>query len=522
MSEPPGTPPPPAPDPSPEAGATGDAIGSGPVLPAVDDDAEIPFPQWDGDVDGWCARQPHNDLGNAGRLRARFGRDLLCVRHHGWHAWDGRRWDRTGGEDRVQLMAQQTAAQIRREAKVMRSHNVQRAEALQKHASRSGSGGAIMTMIAQARPHLTVGLEAMDTRPDLVACRNGTLELGPAMRLRRPAREDRITRLAPVEYDEQADFPLFKAFLAEILPDAEVREFVQRWFGYCLTGYAHEQVLMLFHGTGANGKTTLIDVLRHVLGDYTVVLPFSSLLVDDRRRGGDATPDLARLPGARLVTASEPELGKAFSEAVIKTLTGEGRLVARHLREEFFDFTPQFKLVLSCNNKPTVRGNDEGTWRRVLLVPFEETIPADQRDKHLVEKLCAEASGVFNWLVEGARWYLAEGLGVPAKVRAATGDYRDESDPMGDFLRSWVITGDAAKGRSITAGRLYLAYEAWCTDSMVSPLSQHRFGRKMGDRGFRKEKIGSWFYLDMMLSDEAEAAAEGLAQARSARGKEAG
>lgn len=137
MSEPPGTPPPPAPDPNAEAGATGDAIGSGPVLPAVDDEAEIPFPQWDGDVDGWCARQPHNDLGNAGRLRARFGRDLLCVRHHGWHAWDGRRWDRTGGEDRVQLMAQQTAAQIRREAKVMRSHNVQRAEALQKHASRS-------------------------------------------------------------------------------------------------------------------------------------------------------------------------------------------------------------------------------------------------------------------------------------------------------------------------------------------------------------------------------------------------
>lgn len=107
-------------------------------------------------------------------------------------------------------------------------------------------------------------------------------------------------------------------------------------------------------------------------------------------------------------------------------------------------------------------------------------------------------------------------------MRAATGDYRDESDPMGDFLRSWVITGEPAKGRSIAAGRLYLAYEAWCTDSMVSPLSQHRFGRKMGDRGFRKEKIGSWFYLDMMLSDEAEAAAEGLAQARATRGKEAG
>ncbi|MBL8659399.1 MAG: hypothetical protein JNM75_06545 [Rhodospirillales bacterium] len=518
MSNPPADPPPPQPgeDPAPAE----DVLGAGPVLAAVEDEAEIPFAQWDGETDDWCARQPHNDLGNAARFRARFGRDLLCVRYHGWHAWDGRRWQRTGGEDRAQIMAHETAAQIRREARAMRGLDVQRAEALAKHAARSGSNGAIGGMIAQARTYLTVGLDEMDTRPEFVACRNGTLELGAEVRLRRPRREDRITRLAPVAYDERADFPLFKAFLAEILPDPEVRQFLQRWFGYCLTGYAHEQVLVLFHGTGANGKTTLIDVLRYVLGDYAVVLPFSSLLVDDRRRGGDATPDLARLPGARLVTASEPELGKAFSEAVIKTLTGEGRLVARHLREEFFDFTPQFKLVLSCNNKPTVRGNDEGTWRRVLLVPFEETIPTESRDKHLVEKLCAEAPGVFNWLVEGARWYLADGLCVPERVRAATGDYRDESDPMGDFLRSWVIIGEAAKGQSVAAGRLYLAYEAWCADSMVSPLSQHRFGRKMSDRGFHKEKIGTWFYLDMTLSDEATEAAEALAQARAAKGKE--
>jgi putative DNA primase/helicase len=501
---------------NPEHGHESQLIGNGPVLPPPANEADIPFVQWDGSTEEWCTLQPHNDLGNAGRLRARFGADLAYVRHHGWHGWDGRRWDRTSGEDQAQLKAQQTAAKIREEARLMRRQDMQRAEALAKHAARSGASYAISAMIAQARPHLTLGLEAMDTRPDLVCCANGTLELSAgAVRRRQHRREDRLTRLAPVAYDERADFPLFKEFLAEILPDRDVREFLQRWFGYCLTGYAHEQVLVICHGQGANGKSTLIDVLSHVLGDYTVVLPFSSLLSDDRRRGGDATPDLARLPGARLVTASEPELGKAFSEAVIKTLTGEGRVIARHLREEFFEFAPQFKLVLSCNNKPTVRGNDEGTWRRVLLVPFTETIPPEARDKQLVAKLIAEAPGILNWLVEGAKWYLAEGLAVPEAVRMATGDYRDESDPMGDFLRSWVHIGPAAGGSNLPAARLYLAYEAWCADSMVQPLTQNKFGRKMKDRGYHKQKVSTWYYVDMALSDEAAVAADALARARS-------
>lgn len=303
-------------------------------------------------------------------------------------------------------------------------------------------------------------------------------------------------------YDEQADYPLFKEFLHRILPDPEVCEFVQRWFGYCTTGYVHEQVLVIFHGQGANGKSTLVDTLRWVLGDNGLILPFSSLLADDRRRGGEPTPDLARLPGARLVTASEPELGRAFSEAVIKTLTGEGRITARHLREEFFEFTPQFKLLLSCNNKPNDRGNDEGTWRRVLLVPFEETIPKDERDKHLVEKLQAEASGILNWLVQGAALYLAHGLQVPESIRAATGEYRHESDPMGEFLRTCVLP---AAGNMLGAAHLYEAYAAWCDGSMVNPLSQTRFGRKMGDRGYRKEKSNAWFYMDINITAEAQA-----------------
>lgn len=496
------------------ASAVTEGINDGPALPSAPEE-QIPFAQWPGDVESFCMHRGHTDLGNAQRLRARFGADLLNVRYHGWHAWDGRRWDRVGGEDRVQIRAQDTAKMIRREAAAWADSDKNRAEAHAKHAARSESSGCIGAMILQARPHLTVGLDEMDRRPDLLAVANGTLELGVRPRLRVASRDDRITRLAPIRYDEQADYPLFKEFLFEVLPDDEVREFVQRWFGYCLTGYVHEQVLVIFHGTGANGKSTLVDALRYVLGDYAVILPFSSLLVDDHRRGGEPTPDLARLPGARVVTASEPELGRAFSEAVIKTLTGEGRITARHLREEFFEFAPQFKLVLSCNNKPTVRGNDEGTWRRVLLVPFEQTIPKEDRDKHLVEKLCGEASGILNWLVQGAALYLSDGLQVPDRVRMATGAYRDESDPMGEFLRSCLIVGGEAEGRSVGAGRMYEAYVAWCAGAMVSPLSQHRFGRKMGDRGYRKVKVGTWYYWDIDLTAEAQESAEAHERSKS-------
>jgi putative DNA primase/helicase len=325
MSEPPVEPPPCEPPVGP--------LASAPELDPVKGLADLPVAQFDGDVNTWCAWRSLNDIGNAERLRARFGDDLLYVRHHGWHAWAGSHWDREGGEDKAQLLAQQTAAAIRQEARALEKANDGRSKALSGHAWRSGSSGAVAGMLRLARPHLTYPLDQMDAFPELVACTNGTLELGAQPRLRAASRRDRLARACPVVYDEQADYPLFKEFLRRILPDPEVREFVQRFFGYALTGYAVEQVVVILHGTGANGKSTLVNTLRGVLGDYSAILPFSSVLTSSRRRGGEPTPDLARLPGVRLVTASEPELGRAFSEAVIKTLTGEGQVIARHLRE---------------------------------------------------------------------------------------------------------------------------------------------------------------------------------------------
>jgi putative DNA primase/helicase len=492
-------------------------IEQAPTVAAVEELGEIPHAQWDGDLDGYCAWRKLNDLGNARRLQARHGADMHTVAGLAWHTWHAGRWDREEGENRARLAAHRTAEAIYQEAAKMKGDD-ERAKALRAHAHRSSSSWSITAMLREAEPYLAMPLAAFDAHPELVTVANGTLELGKQVRRRPHRREDYITKLAPIAYDADADYPLFKEFLADIQPRPEIREFLQRWFGYCLTGWTHEQVMLLCHGGGANGKSTLLDAVRHVLGDYAVVLPFASLLRDDRRRGAEPSPDIARLPGVRLVTAAEPELGRSFSEATIKTLTGEDTLIARRLHQEFFEFTPQFKLVVCCNNRPTVRGQDEGIWRRLLLVPFDVVIPPEQRSKTLQAELRAEAPGILNWLVEGARLYCEGGLAIPETVRAATRSYREESDPIGRFLADWCLRGSGVG--SVRARRLYQAYKVWCDEEALDPMSQTKFGLRLGDRGIGKMQSNGVFYLDVTLTAAAELAIEGSERHREAKGGE--
>ena len=337
---------------------------------------------------------------------------------------------------------------------------------------------------------------------------NGTLELGAAggVETREHRREDLITQASPVAYEPEAEAPTWRAFLERALPDRAVQAFIQRYAGYSLTGDISEQSLVLCYGRGANGKSTLLEVLSHILGDYAKATPFASLLHDDRRRGSEASPDLARLLGARLVTAAEPEVGARFSEAMLKSLTGGERIPARHLREEFFEFSPKFKLWLSFNNRPSVRGQDEGIWRRLLLVPFDVVIPRPERDRRLVAKLKAEASGILNWALDGYRLWAESGLAVPEAVRAATDEYRLDSDPVGQFLQAAV---GELKGGAVRARVLYSAYAKWCRENAVKPFSETAFGTIVPERGIRKEKAGAIFYRDIELKPGYEAPDDG-------------
>jgi len=260
-----------------------------------------------------------------------------------------------------------------------------------------------------------------------------------------------------------------------VYPD--VIGFIQRAVGYALTGCTSEQVLFFLYGLGANGKTTLIEVLRALLGDYAMQASFATFA---ERRGDGPRNDVARLAGARLVAASEAGEGTRFDEGLIKQLTGSDAVTARFLYGEDFEFHPAFKLVLAANHKPAIRGTDRAIWRRIHLVPFTVTIPEGERDPQLLGKLTAELPGILRWALDGCLAWQRDGLGAPVAVRSATLRYREEMDTIGAFLDEACRLH--ASGR-VRAGALYPRYQAWCERVGERALSQRKLGERLAERG---------------------------------------
>lgn len=456
------------------------------------------------DINLDLAEKEFNDLGNGDRFRARHGADLLYVRDVGEHQWTGTHWSPEGAAERWLCAAHETARSVVEEADALKKRggvgDDGRAKALLDWAVESGDKRRTAAMIAQAAPYLTVGPRELDADPMILNLANGTLRIeGACDALRDHCRDDLLAKVMPVAYDPAAICPTFDGFLAEVQPDPEIRLFLQVFGGYCLTGDTREQKLLFNYGEGSNGKSVFVDLLGKIMGPYAVTLPFSSLLRDDRKRGSEATPDLARLPGARMVRASEPEKGAAFAEATIKSITGGEEFPVRRLRHDFFDMVPMFKLILSGNHRPRIRGGDHGIWRRFLLVPWGVIIPDERQDKTLPAKLWEERSGVLNWLLDGARIWLERGLVVPAAVRAATDEYRRDSDPLGRFIEDCV---QREEGPNVPASRLYAAFVAWCRANAEKPWSQTAFGKGLPERGFRRIKTAYGNeYADIVLHD---------------------
>lgn len=466
-------------------------------------------------LDADLARLPRTDLGNAQRLRRRFGADLRWVPEMGWLCWDGRRWVLDPGEAAVRRRAQETAESIRYEAATLVKMDRAGLDAAAPGAEEAGEGDAkaaqslrlfgldsqdsraITAMIREAQPHLVAAVADLDADPWTVTIENGTIDLPPPERhglrkgktepLRRThAKTDLITKLAPVAWKAGTEpgSDIWWGFLSSIMPDAEDQLWLQRWFGYCLSGSTEEQCLVIFQGAGSNGKSTLIEAIRGAFGDYCATLNFKSLSFDGRGGGSDASPDLAGLPGKRVVFASEPNANVRLDEGLIKMLTGESTIPVRRLHRDFFDLKIDFKLVLSVNPKPVVRGSDHAIWRRIRLLPFREIIT--QPDRSLPQKLRKERATIFAWMVEGYRLWRREGLGTCPSIQAATQDYRDESDSIGGFIQGWC---DLDGARRQTALLLYGGYVAWCEINGFDPVGKKKFGQDLGERpGLKRAK----------------------------------
>jgi putative DNA primase/helicase len=329
---------------------------------------------------------------------------------------------------------------------------------------------------------LNIKSDELDPDPWLLNVKNGTINILTG-EFREHRQEDMISKIANVEYDPDADCPMWKQFVREIMDyKAEIINFVQAAAGWALSGDISEQAMFILFGTGANGKSTFLNTIMYLLGDYATATPTETFM---KKSGDQYTNDIARLRGTRFVTTTEAEQGRRLSEPLIKKITGNDQMTARFLYGEFFNFTPTFKIFMATNHKPVIKGTDHGIWRRIKLIPFTTRIAEEKQDKHLEAKLREEASGILNWLLEGTVRWRQEGLKTPRAVLLATDEYRGEMDVIGNFLKERCVQ---KKELTIRIRELYKAYADWCDENNEHAVSERFFTMRLKEIGFEQTR----------------------------------
>jgi putative DNA primase/helicase len=497
-----------------------------------------------------CGRYPLTDFGLAERFRDRYGQEFRFTTAKGWLGWDGRRWkvlDQDKDTPPAELIAAvfETVRLVQREARRIRETGARwklQQEGKRKFVDESGDpldaaldywmpkgrdfilyssalaafgracevAGKPASIGALARRWLTVPIEEFDCEQMAVNCLNGTLrfevevlpdgERKAGVRLDPHRREDLMTKLAPVDYDREAQAPLYDGMIAWAQPDPAIRRYVHQVAGYGCSGDTGEHLLWFNYGRGRNGKSVTIDSWCFALGDYSGTIGIESFLDQGiKKRGDAATPDLAKLGGVRMLRASEPERGAKLNSALIKAATGGEPMSVRALHRGFFDLLPRFKLLMSGNSKPGIPDTDEGIWGRMRLVPWKRHIekpdedpyrdkfPCERwpaKDTKLGDKIKAgELAGVFRRLVEGLVDYLEHGFVEPEGVTLATADYRNQSDPLGRFLD---LCTDRDPQSRVKSSEFHELFAAWCKAAGEKEWSPVGFANALIDKGFTK------------------------------------
>ena len=418
-----------------------------------------------------------DDIGNGQRLAWRHGSKLRWVEEWGWMVYDGKTW--TGDRGLLPAWCKETARSILAEAAACEDDS--KRTAIIKHARASASRRAreAMAEAAASEPGIPAAPEHFDCDPWRLNCQNGAVDLRSGELLSHDPGQ-LMTKITAAPYTPGATCPTWHGVLDRIFAhDQALIDFVQLAIGYSLTGHVGEQCLFFLYGTGANGKSTFTGAIQDLLGGYAMKTRAETLMV---KRHDQIPEEVAQLAGVRFMLAAELGEGQRLNESLIKDLTGGDRLRARLLHKNSFEFTPICKPWLYGNHRPTVRGTDEGIWRRVRLVPFSVVIPEGERDKHLSEKLRAELPGILSWAIQGCMAWQRAGLAVPLAVKRATEDYRTEQDLLGTFLSDSCVISPMAV---VTAGELYKHYREWAEAAGMRPMHNVNFSRQLAERGYK-------------------------------------
>ena len=458
--------------------------------------------------------EPFNltDIGNMERLVWRHGSKLKHAAALGWLVWDGARWDQdeTG---RAERFAWNTVRMIPEEARLVKAVPTpgngddpdgekaaeSRRKAIYEWAFKSEMGGhaALMLKHTESAQGIASRVADFDQDTNLLNTKTGTIDL-TTCEMRSHDREDMLTKIANVEYDPAAECPLWEKFVLEIMDGKRhMTDFLQRALGYSLTGEISEHCIFVLWGTGANGKSTFLEAVRHVMGDYAQAAEFSTFVAKKDPRAGPSS-DIAKMRGARFVSATEGEQQHKLAESLVKQLTGGDTIAACFKFKEYFEFRPQFKLWLATNHKPIIGGTDDGIWRRIRLVPFTVSF-ADRDDKQLSDKLRREAPGILRWMVEGLKQWRLHGLMPPKEVLDATSQYRADEDLLVRFVSDECEVGEV---HETPARALYDRYKDWARRNHEQEMSERKFADGMKDHGWGKKATNTGrVYMGVKLAE---------------------
>jgi len=441
------------------------------------------------------------------RLAEAFIKDhrehLRHVHGLGWHLWTGSHWK--ADEERADIRA--AMATLKAALRSLDLLESQDRDDLYKDIKRTESASGIegMLKIAGALRPVSVASSMLDANPYLFNTPDGTVDLRTG-EVRDNDRDDLITKAAGAAIGDQVSED-WDQFIVRILPDPDVREFVQRLLGYGMLGKVTEHVMPIFTGTGANGKGTLRDAVMAAFGDYAIEVDPAILMESKHERHGAFK---MRLRGARLVFCSETEKGRRFAEATMKRLVGGDPIEANLMHKNPITFDPSHLLIMMTNHLPTVSGDDPAVWRRIFVVPFDVVIPEEERDGSLPGRLKASSSAILGWVYQGWQDYQDQGLNPPEAVIARTQEYQQRSDVLARFLEDrTTLSPNATEG----ARGLFNAWQKWCHGSGETASSEVEFAASMAARGFERKRTaaGQVYRGIMLMSEDKEPADEDIA-----------
>lgn len=419
------------------------------------------------------------DVGNAERFAAMFKDQVkYCAIYKKWFIWNGKRWeqDDTG---KIITYAIECVRNIIHDADLLPEGD--KRKSLIQHSLKSESSGKLKALleIASGMPAITVRSEDLDQNPWLLNCQNGTIDLRTG-KLKPHDPKDYITRICAAAYKPDCAIPLWTQLTEKITGgDKEYIRYIQKALGYALTGDISEQAIFILYGTGSNGKSTMLNIFAALLNGYAQSTSSDTFM---QKKNESVNNDIARLKGARFVSAIEMEEGKRMAESLIKSMTGGDKLVTRFLYGEFFEYVPQFKVFLAVNHKPDIRDTTNSIWRRIKIMEFNNTFTEQERDKNFPTKIMAkELPGILAWAVQGCLDWQQNGINAPDIVEAATRAYKEEMDSFSHFFNECCVVREGAR---VSNKMLRAKYDEWCAENGERGLTQRPFSRKLRERGY--------------------------------------